>query len=71
MKGFLMGGFIFLSAGIFFAQSTQQVGFMTFNIRFDNPGDGVNAWPHRREAVIQMLQREQVSVIGLQEALIN
>lgn len=71
LKRFLLGGIILLLWGNSCAQSTQQVGVMTFNIRFDNSGDGANAWLHRREAVIRMLQREKVEVIGLQEALIN
>lgn len=71
LKCFLILGFLLFGWENFFAQSSQQVSIMTFNVRFDNPGDGVNAWPHRKEAVIRMLQREQVVVVGLQEALIH
>ncbi len=42
---------------------------MTFNIRFDNPEDGVNAWPRRRPLVKDILQIENPDLIGIQEAL--
>src|SRR5690242_13972790 len=41
----------------------------TFNIRFDNPKDGVNAWPHRREWVRDLLEYHDLHIIGVQEAL--
>ncbi len=42
---------------------------MTFNIRYDNPADGVNAWPARRAAVVTMLKAEKPDVLGIQEGL--
>lgn len=42
---------------------------MTFNIRFDTSQDGVNAWPHRRAAVIALIRFYAPDVLGLQEAL--
>lgn len=43
----------------------------TFNIRYANPGDGANAWPHRQQAVADVLTRHGVDVAGLQEALLT
>jgi endonuclease/exonuclease/phosphatase family metal-dependent hydrolase len=40
---------------------------LSFNIRYDNTSDGVNAWPHRREAVAKIVGRADVA--GLQEVL--
>ena len=40
---------------------------MSFNVRYDNPGDGENAWPYRIDAVEQII--ESADVVGLQEAL--
>jgi hypothetical protein len=37
----------------------------TFNIRYDNPADGPNRWPGRRDAVAAWLNRE-ADVAGLQ-----
>lgn len=41
----------------------------TWNIRYDNPGDGRHAWPNRREDVIAHLRDSNADVIGLQEVL--
>ncbi|MEM9481482.1 MAG: endonuclease/exonuclease/phosphatase family protein [Verrucomicrobiota bacterium] len=42
---------------------------LTFNIRFDTPRDGKEAWPMRKEMVGQWLKRNSPDIIGLQEAL--
>lgn len=45
------------------------VGLVTFNIRYANPGDGPNAWPHRRDMVAAIIDDPRLDVVGLQEAL--
>ncbi len=40
---------------------------LTYNIRYDNPADGDNAWPNRRAAVVALLQQYVPDLIGLQE----
>lgn len=42
---------------------------LSYNIRYNNPHDGANAWPHRRERVAALLQKYQPALIGLQEVL--
>ncbi len=42
---------------------------MTFNIRFDNPSDGINSWDNRKELVLKTLQEERPDIIGMQEVL--
>ena len=42
---------------------------MSYNIRYDNPGDGPNAWPHRKESVANLIQFYQPDLFGLQEVL--
>ncbi|HVR44292.1 MAG TPA: endonuclease/exonuclease/phosphatase family protein [Thermoanaerobaculia bacterium] len=42
---------------------------MSFNIRFDNPGDGENAWPHRRDVVASQIRSHGADLVGVQEAL--
>jgi endonuclease/exonuclease/phosphatase family metal-dependent hydrolase len=37
------------------------------NIRFDNPADGANAWPHRRTLLAQTLLKHQPDIIATQE----
>ncbi len=43
---------------------------MTFNIRYNNPGDGPNAWPHRSDMVADLI-RANADVAGLQEAQLD
>lgn len=40
---------------------------MTFNLRYNNPGDGLNAWPHRIDRVAQMILAHDPVVVGTQE----
>lgn len=47
----------------------QSVRVMTYNIRFDNPADGVNAWPKRMNKVAMLIQKYNPDMIGVQEAL--
>ncbi|MBL0940376.1 MAG: endonuclease/exonuclease/phosphatase family protein [Gemmatimonadaceae bacterium] len=42
---------------------------MTFNIRYNNPGDGINAWPNRKAWVAQLIRFHDADVVGVQEAL--
>ena len=42
---------------------------MSFNIRFDNPADGEDAWPKRRDKAASMLSFHRADLAGLQEAL--
>jgi endonuclease/exonuclease/phosphatase family metal-dependent hydrolase len=42
---------------------------MTFNLRFDTPSDGPNAWPHRRDWVAALVRFHAPDVLGVQEAL--
>ena len=47
----------------------QDLNVMTFNIRFNNPGDSLNAWPHRKDKVASQILFHQAHIIGVQEAL--
>jgi len=47
----------------------KHVTAMTFNLRMDTEEDGDNAWPYRKNAVIQMIQNHQPTVLGTQEGL--
>lgn len=42
---------------------------MTFNIRYDNPGDGPDAWGKRRAWVADLIDRQEPDVLGMQEVL--
>lgn len=49
------------------ARTHLRVG--TFNIRYDNPEDGINSWNQRKDSIYHFLTKEQPDVIGLQEVL--
>ena len=42
---------------------------MSFNIRYNNPGDGEHAWPGRADRVASVIRFYAPDVVGLQEAL--
>ncbi len=37
------------------------------NIRFDNPSDGANAWPHRKDFLVETLKKYNPDIIATQE----
>jgi endonuclease/exonuclease/phosphatase family metal-dependent hydrolase len=49
--------------------TSDGINAMSFNIRFNNPGDGEHAWPNRRNRVASVIRFHQADVAGLQEAL--
>ncbi len=52
-------------------QETKPVSLtvVTYNIRYDNAGDGENRWANRREAMVKYLRETGADLIGLQEVL--
>ena len=59
---------LFLPA-ILFAQQTEKLNVMTFNIRYDNPDDGVHNWKHRKDAAAELILQLKADVVGTQEVL--
>jgi endonuclease/exonuclease/phosphatase family metal-dependent hydrolase len=51
------------------AKSAESLNVMSFNIRYNNPEDGANAWPHRKHNVSALIKFHQADIVGLQEAL--
>ena len=47
----------------------QQFNIISFNIRYNTPNDGINAWPNRIEMVNGLLNFYEPGIFGLQEAL--
>ncbi len=55
-----------------FVQRDASLGVLSFNIRYDNPGDGDNGWKHRADTVAAIIgQRYRVDLAGLQEVLVS
>lgn len=48
---------------------SPAVTLLSFNIRYGTAKDGPDAWPLRREMVIQVLRDQSADFVGLQEAL--
>jgi endonuclease/exonuclease/phosphatase family metal-dependent hydrolase len=42
---------------------------MSFNVRYANPGDGVNQWGGRKQLVVDTIKQFNPDVLGLQEPL--
>jgi endonuclease/exonuclease/phosphatase family metal-dependent hydrolase len=49
----------------------MELCLISCNIRFDNPADGLNSWPHRREFLTQTLLKHGPSLIATQEGRIH
>lgn len=47
----------------------QNIKLMTYNIRMDNPKDGENAWPNRKENFVNQILFYAPDVLGIQEGL--
>ncbi|PSK81622.1 endonuclease/exonuclease/phosphatase family protein [Prolixibacter denitrificans] len=47
----------------------ENMNIITYNIRYNNPDDGVNAWPNRKADVIALLKFHKADVFCVQEAL--
>lgn len=50
-------------------QKSREITVITFNIRYDNPHDSINAWPNRKALVCEFFKTEKPDLFGLQEAL--
>ncbi len=56
-------------AGFTSAVRAQSMQVMTWNIRYDNAGDGENRWRNRKDWVAEIVLREKIDVAGFQEVL--
>jgi len=54
-----------------FLLKAQEINLITYNIRYNTPNDGINAWPNRSEMVTGLLRFHEADIFGLQEALIG
>ncbi len=50
-------------------ETTATFNVMSYNIRYDNPGDSAHAWPYRKAAVANLVQYHEADLLSLQEAL--
>ena len=50
-------------------QHTESITAISYNIRYNNPKDGINVWENRKETVSIFLNEENADFIGLQEVV--
>lgn len=51
------------------AQPSAPITVASYNLRYNNKGDGENAWPNRKEKVKGLIQFHEFDLFGTQEAL--
>ncbi|MGY3053363.1 endonuclease/exonuclease/phosphatase family metal-dependent hydrolase [Pedobacter sp. UYEF25] len=51
------------------ALAQTPIKIITYNIRYNNPGDGINAWPNRKENVKALVKFHDADILCVQEAL--
>lgn len=61
--------FLFLFLSILL--HAQDLKVMTFNIRYNNPGDSLNAWPNRKDKLASQVLYYAPQLLGVQEALVR
>lgn len=51
------------------ALQAAPIRVLSFNIRYNNPGDSIHAWPNRKDHVANLIRFHDADLIGVQEAL--
>jgi len=49
--------------------SPAPINVATYNLRYNNTGDGPNAWPNRRDTVKALVRYHEFDILGTQEGL--
>lgn len=62
---------VFLIAGCLTKADKDEIKVMSFNIRYDNPQDSINAWENRASQVCNFIADERPDLLGMQEVLWN
>lgn len=63
---------LLMTASHSLAQSPKgSLRVMSFNIRYDEPRDGVNAWANRKQKVADVIRFHKADLVGVQEALLT
>jgi len=62
-------GEVLTAASDTIAQNADAARVMTWNIRYNNPDDGIHAWPQRREELLSFLLSQKIDVLCIQEGL--
>ncbi|MCX6231556.1 MAG: endonuclease/exonuclease/phosphatase family protein [Bacteroidetes bacterium] len=68
---YLMIALIVISFNVFNYSYSQTIKLITYNIRYDNSGDGLNAWSNRKDFFCNQLKFYAPDIFGIQEGLEN
>ena len=69
-KVLFLFAFIFLCSGLKAQQAPYgSLNVMSYNIRYNNPGDSINAWPNRKEWVKSLVKFYDTDILAIQEGL--
>jgi endonuclease/exonuclease/phosphatase family metal-dependent hydrolase len=60
---------LFVTAACSRESNKDTIRVMTFNVRYDNPNDSINAWPNRALQVCNFIKDERPDLLGMQEVL--
>jgi endonuclease/exonuclease/phosphatase family metal-dependent hydrolase len=71
MRRILLALLLMLAAAGVGRAESLKLSVVTYNIRYDNRGDGEDRWEKRRDEVARLLRDHDPDVVGLQEALRN
>jgi endonuclease/exonuclease/phosphatase family metal-dependent hydrolase len=64
-----MKNIVFLFLLFTYLNSNAQTKVCTFNIKFENPKEGVHQWDNRKEQILKFIKIEDLDVIGMQEVV--
>jgi endonuclease/exonuclease/phosphatase family metal-dependent hydrolase len=57
---------------IAYSQSAREnIRVMSYNVRYDNPGDGENRWSNRKDRLTKLIAYHAPDIFGTQEVLLN
>ncbi len=48
-------------------QQAEPIKAISYNIRYNNPKDGINVWENRRETVASLLKEENADFVGFRK----
>lgn len=64
--------FLFFSLALMVHEvKSQELTAMSYNIRYDNPGDGRDSWDQRKDFLIAQIAYHAPDVVGTQEGLLH
>ena len=62
---------LIVALGFTYAKPNKPIVVATYNLRQNNPIDGVNAWPNRKETVKSLVRFHEFDIYGTQEGFLG